>query len=135
MADVQLSQLLTYVLPNHSLMRTWLPPQGERALAGRLRGHTIEVVPASPRGHPGPRQEQPGRAAGLACPGVLPGGWQFARPGRGPGRPLGVAIKAKVSEPRYPIHSNVQTPSKSIVSICVSVGEDAAKWKINARVP
>ena len=36
--------------PNHSLVPTRLPPQGERALASHLRGHRIEVVPATPRG-------------------------------------------------------------------------------------
>src|SRR3972149_4533005 len=38
------------MLPNHSLVPTRLPPQGGRALASRLRGHRIEVVPAPPRG-------------------------------------------------------------------------------------
>ena len=45
----------------------------------------MEVVPVTPRGHPGPGPD------GLACPGALPGGWQFARPGRWPGKPLGTA--------------------------------------------
>ena len=39
--------------PNHSLVPTRLPPQGERALASHLRGHRKEVVLATPRGHPG----------------------------------------------------------------------------------
>jgi len=37
-------------LPNHSLVPTRLPPQGECALASHVRGHRIEVVPATPRG-------------------------------------------------------------------------------------
>src|SRR3990172_11907914 len=40
-------------LPNHSLVPTRLPPLGERALASHPKGHRIEVVPATPRGHPG----------------------------------------------------------------------------------
>jgi hypothetical protein len=40
-------------LPNHSLVPTRLPPQGERALASHLSGHRMEAVPATPRGHPG----------------------------------------------------------------------------------
>ena len=39
--------------PNHSLVPTRLPPQGERALASQLSGHRIAVVPVTPRGHPG----------------------------------------------------------------------------------
>ncbi len=37
-------------MPNHSLVPTRLPPQGERALASHLRGHRIEAVPVTPRG-------------------------------------------------------------------------------------
>ncbi len=36
--------------PNHSLVPTRFPPQGERTPASHLRGPRIEVVPVTPQG-------------------------------------------------------------------------------------
>ena len=41
---------------------------GGRALASQPSGHRIEVMPATPRGHPGPRPDGPGQAADPARP-------------------------------------------------------------------